>query len=93
MHACDSLCQPVCLHPLVTLDHHAITDCHLLISSPISPLAPPPRHGYFQSLPAREYLPIFWSPEELALLQGSELEGRPEEDLWVAGDDGYDECC
>lgn len=31
------------------------------------------RHGYFCSLPEREYLPVFWGPEELALLQGTEL--------------------
>lgn len=31
------------------------------------------RHGYLQSLPPRgEYLPIFWTAEELAELDGSE---------------------
>jgi hypothetical protein len=39
------------------------------------------RHGYIQSLPAREYIPIFWSRQELALLQGTDLEGRAEADL------------
>ncbi|KFM23719.1 Ribosomal N-lysine methyltransferase 3 [Auxenochlorella protothecoides] len=36
-------------------------------------LGPKSRHGYFCSLPEREYLPVFWGPEELALLQGTEL--------------------
>lgn len=38
------------------------------------------RHGYFESLPAREYLPIFWSDEELELLEGTELESKAEAD-------------
>ncbi|KAL4858939.1 N-lysine methyltransferase setd6 [Chlorella vulgaris] len=31
-------------------------------------------HGYFASLPPREYLPIFWDPKQLLLLRGTELE-------------------
>jgi hypothetical protein len=42
------------------------------------------RHGYLQSLPPREYIPIFWSREELRLLQGTELEGRAQDDLCAA---------
>jgi hypothetical protein len=56
----------------------------MLLQASVKPHPTPPspcRHGYFQSLPRREYLPIFWSAEELALLQGSEVEGRPQEDL------------
>ena len=34
------------------------------------------RHGYLQSLPAREYVPIFWQDDELSMLQGTELDGR-----------------
>ncbi|KAI8472158.1 MAG: hypothetical protein J3K34DRAFT_519919 [Monoraphidium minutum] len=37
-------------------------------------------HGYLASLPAREYLPLFWEHAELALLEGTELEGAVEED-------------
>eukprot|EP00775_Hariotina_reticulata_P007777 gene7777-7975_t len=36
--------------------------------------------GYFQSLPQREYLPMFWSDPELQLLVGTALEGCAEED-------------
>ncbi len=36
------------------------------------------RQGYILSLPKREYVPIFWSEEELELLEGTELEGRTE---------------
>lgn len=38
------------------------------------------RHGYFQSLPPREHLPLFWSDAELALLGGTELDGKAAED-------------
>jgi hypothetical protein len=31
-------------------------------------------------MPPREYLPIFWGDDELALLQGTELEGCADED-------------
>ena len=34
------------------------------------------RHGYFRSLPQREYVPIFWAEAELGQLQGTELEGK-----------------
>jgi SET domain-containing protein 6 len=37
-------------------------------------------HGYLSSLPPREYVPLFWSDDELALLEGTELEGRAVED-------------
>lgn len=30
------------------------------------------RHGYFQSLPVREYVPLFWSEQELERLKGTE---------------------
>ena len=30
------------------------------------------RHGYFQSLPVREYVPLFWTEQELAGLAGTE---------------------
>lgn len=38
------------------------------------------RHGYLQSLPRREYVPIFWTDAELALLTGTELDGKATED-------------
>ena len=38
------------------------------------------RHGYFQSLPAREYVPMFWSAEELSWLAGTEAEALPSAD-------------
>jgi hypothetical protein len=31
-------------------------------------------------MPSREYLPIFWSDEELELLKGTEIEERTLED-------------
>ncbi|GAB4814451.1 hypothetical protein N2152v2_001497 [Parachlorella kessleri] len=37
-------------------------------------------HGYLESLPAREYVPVFWCKEELELLEGTEAEGRAEAD-------------
>lgn len=36
--------------------------------------------GYLKSLPAREYIPIFWSPSEVAHLRGTDLEGCHERD-------------
>ncbi|KAG1672800.1 hypothetical protein FOA52_002788 [Chlamydomonas sp. UWO 241] len=44
-------------------------------------------HGYLSSLPPREYVPLFWSDEELALLEGTELEGRALEDREVTEED------
>ena len=38
------------------------------------------RHAYLQSLPSREYLPLFWQEGELALLRGTELAGKAEAD-------------
>ncbi len=38
------------------------------------------RHAYLQSLPSREYLPLFWQEGELALLQGTELAGKADAD-------------
>ena len=37
-------------------------------------------HGYFLSMPSREYLPIFWTDEELETLKGTELEERCSKD-------------
>ena len=41
-------------------------------------LWPPPtyicRHGYFSSLPSREYVPLFWTDAELTGLQGTEIQ-------------------
>lgn len=45
------------------------------------------RHGYLSELPAREYLPLFWTPEERALLQGTERAGAPEEDERLTRED------
>ena len=42
----------------------------------------PCRHGYLNALPAREYLPVFWSEEELELLEGTEAEGQPHADRY-----------
>ena len=45
---------------------------------------PPCRHGYLQSLPQRgEWLPIFWTDEELRGFTGTELEGKAEADRCV----------
>jgi len=33
-----------------------------------------PWHTYFKSMPHREYIPVFWSEEELDLLQGTDIE-------------------
>lgn len=47
--------------------------------SPCCPFLPPShpcstrRHGYFQSLPEREHLPLFWSEADAELLHGTEL--------------------
>ena len=38
------------------------------------------RHAYLQSLPRREYLPVFWTEEELMQLQGTEAAGKAEAD-------------
>lgn len=38
------------------------------------------RHGYFQALPPREYVPVLWTEAELALLEGTELAGQVEAD-------------
>lgn len=40
------------------------------------------RYGYLQSLPGREYVPMFWTKGELQLLKGTELEGRADEDRY-----------
>ena len=42
------------------------------------------RHGYLQSLPAREYLPIFWQDDELSMLQGTELDGKANADRYFS---------
>ena len=43
--------------------------------------SPSPWQGYFTSMPRREYIPIFWTDEELAALQGTELDaGRVQEE-------------
>jgi N-lysine methyltransferase SETD6 len=43
--------------------------------------------GYFASMPQREYLPVFWTKEELKALQGTELENSIPEDLENVEDD------
>jgi len=49
-------------------------------AQPLPPALATHRHGYFQALPQREYLPLFWTDEELELLQGTELDGTILED-------------
>lgn len=44
-------------------------------------------HAYLQSLPSREYLPLFWQEEELALLQGTELAGKADADRTLTQED------
>ena len=34
------------------------------------------RHGYLKSLPQREYIPLFWTPEELEMLQGTDAASK-----------------
>lgn len=46
-----------------------------------NPLHPSRRHGYFASVPEREYLPVFWTPEELAGIRGTELEMDIEQEV------------
>ena len=45
------------------------------------------RRGYFESLPAREYLPMFWAPQQLALLAGTGVAERAVEDRELAAED------
>ena len=49
-----------------------------------------PWHGYLKTLPDSEPLPIFWSPEDVELLAGTELEEMLETDLNLMRQD-YDE--
>ncbi|KAL6750101.1 hypothetical protein V8C86DRAFT_890723 [Haematococcus lacustris] len=44
-------------------------------------------YGYFESLPAREFLPLFWSQAEAAQLHGTEIEGRAEADREAVEED------
>ncbi|DBA97673.1 TPA: hypothetical protein ACH3X3_012565 [Trebouxia sp. C0006] len=44
-------------------------------------------HAYLQSLPLREYLPLFWQEGELALLQGTELAGKADADRTLTQED------
>ncbi|KAL0040401.1 hypothetical protein WJX77_006166 [Trebouxia sp. C0004] len=44
-------------------------------------------HAYLQSLPSREYLPLFWQEGELALLQGTELAGKADADRALTQED------
>ena len=48
---------------------------------------PPCRQGYLSELPAREYLPMFWTSAEQALLQGTERADAPEEDARLTAED------
>ena len=48
------------------------------------------RHGYLAELPAQEYLPVFWTAPERALLQGTEREDAPAEDAALMHED-YEE--
>jgi SET domain-containing protein 6 len=49
------------------------------------------RHTYLRSLPAREYLPVFWSPSEVRLLRGTELEDRAQADAHAMATDWEEE--
>lgn len=40
-------------------------------------------YGYFQAMPGREYLPIFWGEEEMARLKGTDIEGAAAADRCV----------
>lgn len=51
-----------------------------LTPPPTRPAPPAGRHGYFRGMPEREYLPLFWTPEELALLRGTEIAAQVEAD-------------
>eukprot|EP00803_Ostreobium_quekettii_P011645 evm.model.scf_1036.4 EVM.evm.TU.scf_1036.4 scf_1036:33587-35801(+) len=46
-----------------------------------------PWFGYLETLPSREYLPIFWPREDLQLLKGTDLEGRAGKDMELTRDD------
>ena len=56
---------------------------YIMLGSPASqpPLHPSRRHGSFASVPEREYLPVFWTPEELAGIKGTELEMDIEQEV------------
>ncbi|KAG7674859.1 hypothetical protein Ndes2526B_g07697 [Nannochloris sp. 'desiccata'] len=43
--------------------------------------------GYFEAMPHREYLPVFWTKQELTALQGTEIENSSSEDLANVEDD------
>jgi hypothetical protein len=45
------------------------------------------RRGYFESLPEREYLPMFWSAGELARLAGTGVAERARDDAALAAED------
>ncbi len=45
------------------------------------------RHGYLKELQQREYLPLFWAEEERCLLEGTEAEHRPQEDIELTQED------
>ncbi|KAK9815861.1 hypothetical protein WJX72_010928 [[Myrmecia] bisecta] len=46
-----------------------------------------PWAGYLQSLPRREYLPIFWTDEELALMQGTGVAEKARADRELTQED------
>lgn len=46
-------------------------------------LAPPYRCGYLSSLPPREYLPVFWSSNQLAELAGTDIANKAAQDRWA----------
>ena len=45
------------------------------------------RHGYLSALEQQEHLPLFWAEEERSLLQGTEVEHRPQEDEELTQED------
>lgn len=47
------------------------------------------RHGYLRSLPAREYVPVFWAASEVSELQGTELQDKPAQDRYGCGTGWY----
>jgi hypothetical protein len=57
-----------------------------LHQGPVSPWAP-----YLDSIPHREYIPIFWTEEELAFLEGTELEDVVDE--FKVGNMVYNDFC
>lgn len=71
---CTFFCSHWCLR-------FNIFSLHLSYRIPVS--MPHCRAGYLQFLPQCEYLPMFWTEQELELLKGTTLEGCADDDRYA----------